>query len=148
MAAAVAVPAGVDTTMETAASKSRILVVDDEPSVLLTYRLLLEQKGYAVTAVISAQDAIAKLQTREFDLLLCDLSLEEQRTGFDVIEFGRQRVPALPAALLTGYATVETAEKAENAAIAVLFKPIDIEQFFSTISVLLGDKTNGQAKTS
>jgi len=134
--------------MNASAAKSRILVVDDEPSVLLTYRLLLEQKGYDVTAVLSAEDAIVELQKKEFDLLLCDLSLEEQRTGFDVIEFGRKRVPALPAAMLTGYATVETAERAESAAIAVLFKPIDIEQFFSTISVLLGDKVNGQAKTN
>src|SRR5258706_9437710 len=147
MAVAVAVPVVVQGTMAFDA-KSRILVVDDEPSVLLTYRLLLEQKGYDVTAVLSAEDAIAELQKKEFDLLLCDLSLEEQRTGFDVIEFGRKRVPALPAAMLTGYATVETAERAEGAAIAVLFKPIDIEQFFSTISVLLGDKANGQAKTN
>ena len=34
-------------------SKARILVVDDEPSVLLTYRLLLEQRGYDVMCALS-----------------------------------------------------------------------------------------------
>src|SRR5436189_5139577 len=122
-------------------SNARILVVDDEPSVLLTYRLLLQQKGYTVTAVLTAHDAMAELEKPGgYDLLLCDLSLEEQRNGFDVIAFARERTPALPAALLTGYATVESAERAEADKISVLFKPIDIEQFFSTIATLLGEK--------
>ncbi|HZQ90241.1 MAG TPA: response regulator [Terriglobales bacterium] len=127
--------------------KSHILVVDDEPSVLLTYRLLLEQQGYDVTAVLSAREAMRILETSTFDLLLCDLSLEEQYSGFDVVDFGRQRDPGLLAALLTGYATMDAAEKAGTRNIPLLFKPIDIEQFFTTISALLGDG-NGQAKAS
>ena len=123
----------------TTTAKHRILVVDDEPSVLLTYRLLLEQKGYNVTAVLSAQEAINKLGQQSFDLLLCDLSLEEQRSGFDVVDFGQQKYPRLRSALLTGYATMEATERAEKSGVAMLFKPIDIEQFFATISRLLGD---------
>lgn len=134
-------------TMPNATAKPRILVVDDEPSVLLTYRLLLEQKGYDVTAVLSAQEAIGILGQQPFDLLLCDLSLEEQRSGFDVVEFGRRKHPHLRSALLTGYATVEATEKAEKSGVAMLFKPIDIEQFFATISSLLGD-SDGKAKAS
>ena len=128
-------------------AKRRILVVDDEPSVLLTYRLLLEQRGYQVTAVLSAQQAIDKLGNESFDLLLCDLSLEEQRSGFDVVEFGRKKYPQLRSALLTGYATMEATERAEKSGVAMLFKPIDIEQFFATISRLLGDN-DGKAKAS
>ena len=134
--------------MGNATGKAKILVVDDEPSVLLTYRLLLEQKGYDVTAVLSAQDAIDKLGKQPYDLLLCDLSLEEQRSGFDVVEFGLQRYPKLRSALLTGYATMEASEKAEKSGVAMLFKPIDIEQFFATISRLLGDNDGNKAKAS
>ena len=131
-----------------AGQRRRILVVDDEPSVLLTYRLLLEQRGYEVTALHSAQEAIEALTQRTFDLLLCDLSLEEQRTGFDVIEFGRQRVPGIKAALITGYASVEAADRAEGVGIAIMFKPIDIDQFFSTVSALLGETSDGQNQTT
>jgi DNA-binding NtrC family response regulator len=134
--------------MPNATAKQRILVVDDEPSVLLTYRLLLEQKGYNVTAVLSAQEAIEKLGDQVFDLLLCDLSLEEQRSGFDVVEFGQQKYPRLRSALLTGYATMEATERAEKSGVAMLFKPIDIEQFFATISRLLGDNDGNKAKAS
>ena len=130
------------------AKAARILVVDDEPSVLLTYRLLLEQKGYDTVALGSAREAIESLQREGYDLLLCDLSLEEQANGFDVIEAARNRAPGTKAALLTGYASVEAAERAGKNDIAILFKPIDIDQFFETISVLLGEQPNGQAKAN
>src|SRR5437868_4849361 len=65
--------------------KSRVLVVDDERNVLLTYRMLLEQEGYDATASLSAKEAIGLIDKQKFDLLLCDLSLEEKRTGFEVI---------------------------------------------------------------
>src|SRR5579864_5880490 len=127
MAAAAQLIAPLDLGMTSGNSKARILVVDDEPSVLLTYRLLLEQRGYRVTAVQSGKDAIAELKRSRFDLLLCDLSLEERYTGFDVIEFGRRHAPALSAALLTGYASVEAAERAESSKVAIMYKPIDID---------------------
>src|SRR5438552_18748151 len=107
-------------------AKRKIMVVDDEPSVLFTYRLLLEQKGYNVTALASAQAAVDALKRERFDLVLCDLSLEAEGSGFDVIEFSRQQNPQQAAAVLTGYATVEALERAEKLRAAVLFKPIDI----------------------
>ncbi|MBI2677193.1 MAG: response regulator [Candidatus Koribacter versatilis] len=116
------------------APKSRVLVVDDEPSVLLTYRMILEQQGYEVTASISSKDAIAALEAGPMDLLICDLSLEQKHTGFEVIDFGRRGDPQVPAILVTGYASKEVMDKAEQNMIAVLFKPIDIHEFLSAIS--------------
>src|SRR5262249_58907703 len=99
--------------MHSSADKYRILVVDDEASVLLTYRLILEQQGYAVTACSTSREAVDALEKTEFDAILCDYSLEEQHTGFEVIHAARRRYPEIPAALLTGYATLETADEAD-----------------------------------
>jgi DNA-binding NtrC family response regulator len=117
-------------------SKPHILVVDDEPNVLVTYRLILQQQGYEVSAAISSEEARNTLQ-RGVDLLLCDLSLEKQQSGFDVIHFGRTLDPKLQAVLLTGYASVEANERAEQENIPVLFKPIDIQQLLQMIADLL-----------
>lgn len=114
-----------------------ILVVDDEPNVLVTYRLILQQQGYQVSAAISSEEARNCLQKGGVDLLLCDLSLEKQQSGFDVIHFGRDLDPKLLAVLLTGYASVEANERAERENIPVLFKPIDIQQLLSMIAELL-----------
>ena len=120
-----------------ASKPGNILVVDDEPSVLITYRLILEQQGYAVNAAVSAADARKVLSSSKVDLLLCDLSLEKQESGFDVIEFGRKQDPGLLSVLLTGYATQDAAEWAESHGIPILFKPIDIQQLLETIETLL-----------
>ncbi|MGB8769056.1 MAG: response regulator [Candidatus Korobacteraceae bacterium] len=119
--------------------KYRVLVVEDEPHVLLTYRLILQQQGYEVSAVISAEEARKILRKRKIDLLLCDLSLEKQENGFDVIEFARQRDPGMPAVLLTGYATRDANLRAEESEIPLLFKPIDINELLQTISEMLRD---------
>jgi DNA-binding NtrC family response regulator len=112
-------------------------VVDDEPNVLVTYRLILQQQGYAVSAAISSSEARNILQQGNVDLLLCDLSLEKQQSGFDVIQFGRSLDASLQAVLLTGYASIEANERAEQENIPVLFKPIDIQQLLQVIAELL-----------
>ena len=118
-------------------SKPQILVVDDEPNVLVTYRLILQQQGYDVSAALSSEEARECLAATRIDLLLCDLSLEKQENGFDVIDFARHKNPKMPTVLLTGYATPEANEHAEKLGIPVLFKPIDIKELLETISQLL-----------
>jgi two-component system, NtrC family, response regulator HydG len=114
--------------------KYRVLVVDDEAAVLLTYRLILERQGYEVLACGTSVQAIAAVQNERFDVVLCDYSLEEQHTGFEVISAARRLDPEVPAALLTGYATKETADEAASRGIGVMFKPIEIDEFLSTTS--------------
>jgi len=123
-----------------AEQKYSILVVDDERAVLTTYGLILSKKGYDVETAISSVEAFDALKRRNFDLLLCDYSLEQEHTGFEVIEHGRKNDPKTRAAILTGYASKETAEQARRDGIAILYKPIDIEEFFTTIDKLLREE--------
>ena len=123
-----------------ATTKHRLLVVDDDASVLLTYQLLLQEQGYEVNAAISSKKAKEELRRSNFDVVLCDLSLEQDRTGFEVFEFARQMYPAIPCVLLTGYATKEATDRAEVGGIEVLFKPIEIEEFLQTIRTVLKNR--------
>jgi DNA-binding NtrC family response regulator len=120
--------------------KYRVLVVDDEASVLLTYRLILEQEGYDVVACGTSREAIRAIEGQPFDVVLCDYSLEEQHTGFEVITAARKRTPDVPAALLTGYATKDTADEASAQGIGIMFKPIEIDEFLATTSNMVRRK--------
>jgi two-component system response regulator HydG len=124
--------------------KYRVLVVDDEAAVLLTYRLILERQGYEVVACGTSVEAIAAVQQERFDVVLCDYSLEEQHTGFEVILAARKLDSEIPAALLTGYATKETADEAASRGIGVMFKPIEIEEFLATTSNMV--RKNDESK--
>ena len=125
----------------TADRKYRVLVVDDEASVLTTYRLILERHGYEVVACPTSRDALDALAQSNFDSVLCDYSLEEDHTGFEVILAARERDAAVPAALLTGYATKETTLEAASHNINIMFKPIDIEEFLNTTSRMVRRET-------
>ncbi len=118
-----------------------ILVVDDEPSVLLTYSAILRQNGYDVTGVATAREATDALEQHRFDLLICDLALEGSRSGFDVLDFARARHVGVPAILLTGYATKELADEAERKRIILLFKPIEVSYLLDTIAQLARKQT-------
>jgi DNA-binding NtrC family response regulator len=97
--------------------------------------------------VLSAREATQAINVRSFDLLLCDLSLEEGRTGFDVVEHARRLNPEVPCVMLTGYATAEAAQKAEQMGIGVLYKPIEIEEFLQTIATVLREAYEQQTES-
>ena len=130
------------------ARKRRILVVDDEPSVLLTYRMILEQKGYEVVPAPSSEAARRALEGEKLDLLLCDLSLGQEGSGFEVIEHAHRCQPGLPSLLLTGYASQEVSQRAQRLGISVLLKPVDIQEFLGIIRAHLSEapeqKASGQ----
>ena len=113
-----------------------ILVVDDEPSVLLTYSMILRHSGYRVIGVATAREAKVVLEEQRFDMLVCDLALEGSRSGLDVLDFARARYPGIPAVLLTGYATRELGEETERKRITLLSKPIEVKDLLDTIGKL------------
>jgi DNA-binding NtrC family response regulator len=136
--------------------KFRILVVDDEASVLTTYRMILELQGYDVVACRTWREAVAAIENenQDFDGVLCDYSLEQHHTGVEVIAAARRRDSAMPAALITGYANQATANEAAGENIAIMFKPIEIEEFLETTARLVsrcsvGERDNdGQEDTA
>jgi DNA-binding NtrC family response regulator len=117
-------------------SRPTILVVDDEPSVLLTYSMILRQSGYEVTGVATAREAKLVLDEQTFDMVVCDLALEGSRSGLDVVDYARARHSGVPVILLTGYATRELAEEADRNRITLLYKPIEVKDLLDNISRL------------
>ena len=62
----------------------RILVVDDEPNILVSFAALLKDEGHRPETVDSAEKAERKLQRETFDLILLDLQLPGQ-SGLDFL---------------------------------------------------------------
>jgi DNA-binding NtrC family response regulator len=57
----------------------RLLFVDDEPNIRATLPAILRR--YGLQAVATVAQALAEIQNREFDVLLCDLNVERKITG-------------------------------------------------------------------
>jgi CheY-like chemotaxis protein len=85
-------------------SKSTVLVVEDEQLLLDIVALELEDAGFAVLQAETGEDAISLLQGSErIDLLLTDIRLPGQISGWTVAERARSLSPHLPVIYVTGY---------------------------------------------
>lgn len=109
-------------------SGHEVLVVDDEVVVLTVLREALRRGGYKVSTAVSAEDAIAQMRGRSFDLVLTDKNLAGA-SGLDVLRFARTLDPPPAVVLITGYSSYDSAVEAmETGALDYIEKPIkDVE---------------------
>ncbi|HEY1483010.1 MAG TPA: sigma-54 dependent transcriptional regulator [Candidatus Acidoferrum sp.] len=115
------------------ANKGNLLVVDDELIVRDSLDKWFREEGYDVTVAESAQEALAKMGGRRFDLALVDIKMP----GTDGVELQR-RMHEIDAEMLviimTGYASVETAVAAlKNGAYDYVSKPFDPDDIAHTV---------------
>jgi two-component system response regulator HydG len=103
----------------------RVLVVDDEPTLLKALEALLRKKGHDVVALESSIVATQRLAQEEFDVALLDVKMPEL-SGLELLNAVKHRRPEIEVIMMTGHATVETALAALKAgAYDYLTKPFE-----------------------
>ncbi|MFB3815405.1 MAG: ATP-binding protein [Terriglobales bacterium] len=101
----------------------KILIVDDEPTVLLTVEAILQKEGYATVAVPTGAAAIEALRQQHFDLVLTDLKMPGV-DGFGVLRHVRECSPDTVTVVMTGFGSVDSAlEALQLGAYEYLLKP-------------------------
>ncbi|MDR1856687.1 MAG: sigma-54 dependent transcriptional regulator [Desulfovibrio sp.] len=89
-------------------TKTHLLVVDDEKNYLVLLETLLEDEGYAVTAVSDPETALAFLQESEVDVVLTDMKMPKV-SGGELLQRVKKNWPTIPVIVLTAFASVDTA---------------------------------------
>ncbi|MGE0191637.1 MAG: sigma-54-dependent transcriptional regulator [Planctomycetota bacterium] len=87
---------------------ARILIVDDDPLVPRTLRILLRKQGHEVEACEDPHEALARLQRESFHLVISDINMPGM-DGFALLERVRECQPDSEVILVTGYGTIENA---------------------------------------
>lgn len=114
--------------MHTTDKEGRILLVDDEPAILRTFRYCLEDEGYAVATASTGEQAEALVQTQVFDLCFLDLRLGAD-DGLDVLARLRVLAPWMRVVIVTAHSAIDTAVNAMQAGAAdYLVKPCSPDQ--------------------
>jgi len=68
---------------------ARVLVVNDDPTARLTLQTILEAGGYRVEAAASAAEALDKMDTHQYELVLSDVQMESPEAGYKVLAHAR-----------------------------------------------------------
>ena len=91
--------------------QEKILIIDDEKGIRLTFETFLSDEGYEVRTARNYDEAVACISQTGFDLVFADIILEG-KTGIDILREVRRRNPNCPVIMITGYPNIETTSEA------------------------------------
>jgi len=120
-------------------SRVQILVVDDEPIVRRSIKMLLEHDGHAVCAVESGEAALEQLAQRKFDLVITDFSMSGMHGGQLAVRI-RQLIPTQPIIMCTAFVEeYKIFGEASGHVDALLFKPFSFKELREAIELVLNE---------
>jgi two-component system, OmpR family, response regulator ChvI len=103
------------------ASQIKLLVVDDEPDVVSSFKMGLEIYGYTVDAYTDPEEALANFRTNTYQLLLLDINMPKM-DGFKLFQQIEKKDPTARVCFVTAYETYFEAFKE-------IFPDLDIGSF-------------------
>lgn len=124
----------------------RILLVEDDPDVALSLRMLLTLAGHETETVPHAEAALAKFDPSKHDVVITDLRLPGMN-GLDLAEAIRRREPQQPIILTSGSPEVVAANLKSNSINVLLGKPFDLRQLQEAVVASLHPTEVGAPKT-
>jgi DNA-binding NtrC family response regulator len=110
-----------------------ILVLDDDKSIRVAFRRLLTSAGYSVSTAESYQEALARMDEKEFDLILADMILGD-RCGIDILQEVNQRKLKTRVIIMTAFPSMTTINASfRMQAFDYLTKPPEEEELLGCI---------------
>ncbi len=118
--------------------KKLVLVVDDEKNIRLTFSETLAQMGFDTRAAANGDEALSKMKTTDFDLVLLDFRMP----GMDGIEFLRgirEGHPKVRVIMITAHGTIESAVEAMKlGAVDFMLKPCTPAEIREWVDKVMG----------
>ncbi len=126
--------------------KRRILLVDDELAILLTLKAILEMHGFEVETAASTKEAVQKLDSNVYHMVITDMRMEKDTSGYDIIRAAKKQTYNPATAILTAFPTLGTDWKSQGAA-SLLVKPVGTEDLLRQIEALLVQHEDSKSKS-
>jgi PAS domain S-box-containing protein len=115
----------------------RILVIDDEESILYTFEVFLSAEGHEVLTARDYEEALGRIEETDVDVVFSDILLGG-KTGIDVLGAIKERGLATPVVMMTGYPSLQTASEALRlGAFDYLTKPVVQDTLLRVANVAL-----------
>jgi DNA-binding response OmpR family regulator len=128
-------------------AKRRVLLVDDEVSILLTIKAVLEISGFEVDTAASAVEGKLKLKRHEYHMVITDMRMEHDASGREVILAARS-APYHPAVALLTALPFSDEDWQDMGADKLLVKPMQTASLIWQLEQLLEKHTANLARSS
>lgn len=127
--------------------KKNILIVDDDKAILRVFTRILQREGYDTQSSENGSQAIEKIASQSFDLVLIDVKLPDM-DGTELLKRIHGDTPNTVKIMITGYPMIEDGIKALKwGAVAYVLKPVKPEQLITLIAEKLEQQEGSPSKT-
>lgn len=116
-------------------ANANVLIADDEPNMRTTISDILRKYHANVTITASGEEAIAKLEQGDFDLVISDIRMSD-KSGYDVFAAAKRKAHIPPVILMTGFGydpNHSIVRASQEGLQAVLFKPFKVAQLLTEV---------------
>lgn len=111
----------------------RILLVDDEPSILSVLSTLLKGRGFETQPALGAAKALEMLRSESFDLMITDVRMQPI-DGLELLKRAKGLHPSMAVIVITAYGSVESAVEAmKDGAFDYVTKPFKVDELLITV---------------
>ncbi len=125
------------TTRKQGLDLARVLIADDHPASRLTLQTVLEAGGYQVDTAATAAEAVGKLDTDEYALVLTEMAMETPNSGLKVIAHAKM-MDYKPA---TAFLKTDLNSSADRRQMTdFLVAPENLPEFFAQVAALISDR--------
>jgi nitrogen regulation protein NR(I) len=112
---------------------AKILLIEDDPGIVMTLRRVLMEEGYQVVVEKRGDSGLSLARTDSFDVVITDMKLPGL-SGLEIVQLLHAAKPRLPIILMTAHGTTETAIQAtKSGAYDYLLKPFEIPEFIELV---------------
>ena len=119
---------------------ARVLVVDDEEIARKNLDYILRKEGYTVVMAANGAEALEKMETSNFDVIVTDIRMENI-SGIDVLEKTKSKYPETEVVMVTAYASTDSAmETLKKGAFHYIAKPFKINEIRVTVKQAIAKK--------
>jgi DNA-binding NtrC family response regulator len=117
--------------------KGNILIVDDEKDICMALNILLTKEGFSVKEAYNGEQALERIKTENFDVIMTDIKMEKV-DGFEVLREAQKISPESSVIMMTAFASVGSAVEAMRAGAAdYITKPFINDEIRLTIRRLI-----------
>jgi two-component system response regulator AtoC len=123
--------------VETAIARARILVVDDDRSLVESIKEYISNFNYSLDVAQSGQEALARVSTGNYDLVMLDINLPDF-SGMDVLKSLKETNSSLPVLVMTGFVSTDAAiEAMKLGAHEFITKPFNLDRVMGIVNRLV-----------
>jgi len=118
----------------------KILIVDDEPNIVISLEFLMKKEGFAVAVAVDGEEALVKVADFDPDLVLLDVMMPK-KSGFEVCEALRADPARVGLKIVMLTAKGRDTEVAKGLAIgadAYVTKPFSTKELVAMVKAMLG----------